>query len=774
MRRFGLVVLLVCWFLPTLAWPDITSNQALWWKLDEGSGTSATDSSGGSSAGTFGASSAAPTWLTSGSCQFSNCVSFDGVDDRITYSVPLSTSWTFATWIYSATAGTGQYKALMVDDSNSEGLYLNQSGSNNNKIKYYDGAEKFSTGTVPRDTWTHIAVVNNAGTLTFYINGSASGTASISTTITASIVGLSTGEDPFQGRLDEYRIYTRALSGSDITELVAYTPGGGGGVPPATYTFDHTILSLPTLTYGPSAQTCETPGAGDTTLTTGSAWESAVESAGAGARFFFRAGTYTATSLDIPAGSAGARIVLKAYNCEAVTLNALVRPGHYTTIDGLTLRHLTGSPGGEGTVDLPSARTGVVIRNANIISSGHYNISLKGAQTDLLIERNNLEMDATALASAHNVFINTAGTNAVFSANKIRNSTTASRGEDLVQFYNWSGTWTFTRNWFRENTAEDYLDIKYSSTSAPGAVLHVLENYFQGTAVPNGECVMLHNASDTGVSGGYSYTVHVKGNYFPFCPEGIYHRVSTGTGEGNDKSSRTLNATYNVLQQASTSVNSMVIESNNATIEHNTFLSGNLKTGANGNNPTNVVVRNNIFYQGTFQNQGNISTCSHNDFFSTTNTPSPCTSAITTNPNFVNASSDWTLQAGSGAIGTASDGLNIGATQSSSPPTITITQPTSGTTYATSTTPLTTLQGTASADTTLVTWTNSRGGAGTATGTTAWSVASITLQSGENLLTLTAVDADNLAGVDTITVTYTPPILSVVPQPSFMTTGFLH
>ena len=41
-------------------------------------------------------------------------------------------------------------------------------------------------------------------------------------------------------------------------------------------------------------------------------------------------------------------------------------------------------------------------------------------------------------------------------------------------------------------------------------------------------------------------------------------------------------------------------------------------------------------------------------------------------------------------------------------------------------------------------------------GTTSWSVTGIALQSGNNVLTVTARDAANNAGTDTLTVNYTP------------------
>ena len=47
--------------------------------------------------------------------------------------------------------------------------------------------------------------------------------------------------------------------------------------------------------------------------------------------------------------------------------------------------------------------------------------------------------------------------------------------------------------------------------------------------------------------------------------------------------------------------------------------------------------------------------------------------------------------------------------------------------------------------------------AGTATGTTSWSVSGIALQSGANVLTVTARDAAGNTSTDTLTVTYTPP-----------------
>jgi hypothetical protein len=131
-------------------------------------------------------------------------------------------------------------------------------------------------------------------------------------------------------------------------------------------------------------------------------------------------------------------------------------------------------------------------------------------------------------------------------------------------------------------------------------------------------------------------------------------------------------------------------------------------------------------------------------------------------PLFVNASGgDFHLQAGSPCRGTGEGGVDIGAfpygTVLQTPPSVTITVPTSAATYTTSAAAIA-LGGTASdSDGTVaaVSWANNRGGSGTAAGTATWSVPSIALQTGANVITIAATDNDSLTGSDVLTVTYT-------------------
>jgi hypothetical protein len=66
---------------------------------------------------------------------------------------------------------------------------------------------------------------------------------------------------------------------------------------------------------------------------------------------------------------------------------------------------------------------------------------------------------------------------------------------------------------------------------------------------------------------------------------------------------------------------------------------------------------------------------------------------------------------------------------------------------------------------TAVTWTNSKGGSGTAQGTTDWQVNGIALKEGENVITVSAVDDAGNQGQAVLTVTYTLEVDTTPPAP---------
>jgi len=119
-------------------------------------------------------------------------------------------------------------------------------------------------------------------------------------------------------------------------------------------------------------------------------------------------------------------------------------------------------------------------------------------------------------------------------------------------------------------------------------------------------------------------------------------------------------------------------------------------------------------------------------------------------------------------FGTWSD-INLAFTVSvNDSPSPSITTPTISNTYSTANNTID-ISGTASDNVgvTNVTWSVSfnsvEAGSGTATGTDNWSVSNIPLSEGDNIITVTAHDAESNTGTDTLTVTYTSPTDNVEP-----------
>jgi hypothetical protein len=113
-------------------------------------------------------------------------------------SIPATTAlttftgdFTFEAWVYLPdtsisrwglwdsrnTGGVAQAMVLTIDP-------LASAVTGQGRMKYYNGTNYYSTGIVYYNCWTHIAYVRSGSTLTFYINGVASGTATVSGTQT--------------------------------------------------------------------------------------------------------------------------------------------------------------------------------------------------------------------------------------------------------------------------------------------------------------------------------------------------------------------------------------------------------------------------------------------------------------------------------------------------------------------------------------------------------------------------------------------------------------
>jgi hypothetical protein len=198
-----------------------------YWKLDEGSGSTALDS------GTIGASgtlTSGPSWASG---KYGRGVSFDATDDDINLGtnadLDFTTSMTISAWIYptaygeggygaifSRATGTTQYEFLVVNDGFSTGRTAG--------LALYNDISNVSAGVdniIALNQWQHVAVTVTNSLAYFYVNGkliNSSGTAyTFSPGTNPNFIGSYDGDfDTFGGRIDEIKAYNYALSNKQI------------------------------------------------------------------------------------------------------------------------------------------------------------------------------------------------------------------------------------------------------------------------------------------------------------------------------------------------------------------------------------------------------------------------------------------------------------------------------------------------------------------------------------------------------------------------------
>ncbi|WP_034272539.1 beta-L-arabinofuranosidase domain-containing protein, partial [Actinospica robiniae] len=162
------------------------------------------------------------------------------------------TSFTVATWI-NRTTTTGQNWARVFDFGSGTSSYMFltvSAGGGGARFAIStggSGAEQQITAASPLPTgWTHVAVTLSGGTGTLYVNGTSVAVNKAVKLTPASLTGTNNlwigrsqfGDPMLQADVDEFQIYNRALSQTEIQSLLTSAGGSPGGGNVAWYRFE--------------------------------------------------------------------------------------------------------------------------------------------------------------------------------------------------------------------------------------------------------------------------------------------------------------------------------------------------------------------------------------------------------------------------------------------------------------------------------------------------------------------------------------------------------
>lgn len=186
---------------------------------------------------TDGMATGGPAYVTGKGGQ---AIALDGTDDFVTapYNVANSDDVTVAAWIRWDGSDNWQRIFDFGNDTSHYFMLTPKSDANTMRFVIVNGGaqQQLNTAVPPVGEWVHVAVTLNGGTGRLYVNGAevTSGAITIHPSDITPIwnyIGKSNGSDPlFNGCIDDFRVYHRALSAAEIVELqtVNQPPGFTG------------------------------------------------------------------------------------------------------------------------------------------------------------------------------------------------------------------------------------------------------------------------------------------------------------------------------------------------------------------------------------------------------------------------------------------------------------------------------------------------------------------------------------------------------------------
>ncbi|HPS31120.1 MAG TPA: hypothetical protein PLZ43_12750, partial [bacterium] len=190
--------------------------------FDEGSGTVATDSTSNSYNGTISGA----LWYSLG--RYGKALYFDGINDYVQVAdnnllEPADIS--VSLWV-NPSVWTGSHRGLVTKRASSaNGFFIFYLSGGSLNWDWGGAGYRWSTGYLPPlNTWTHLVFTRDSSGRKLYVNGSLQASTSIAgdSTLVPSTANLRIGYDssanqyPYNGYVDDVRIYNRALTAAEI------------------------------------------------------------------------------------------------------------------------------------------------------------------------------------------------------------------------------------------------------------------------------------------------------------------------------------------------------------------------------------------------------------------------------------------------------------------------------------------------------------------------------------------------------------------------------
>jgi len=200
-----------------IAWDYNKGKPIAHWRLDEGSGTSAKDSSGKDNHGTLTSMDSATDWVGG---KYGYALDFDGDDDYVLLSSNLSSysDFTLGAWIKMNSNASSESNGNnpLWSNSSAHRLLMRPSG-------YYFEINDFpNSGSTASniDSWVYVAVVRSGSTATYYRNADSvvSWDVGSSTVSFASSRLGNSGSYWFNGIIDDPRIYNYARTAEQVRQ----------------------------------------------------------------------------------------------------------------------------------------------------------------------------------------------------------------------------------------------------------------------------------------------------------------------------------------------------------------------------------------------------------------------------------------------------------------------------------------------------------------------------------------------------------------------------